>query len=933
MMIYSSTTGWVGRYPLWLRSSARLRAALLSTLLVTPLAAAEDPAPPPSTPQPVAPLIAEQITPGSATRHVQRGLDAAGGIGDWALSNGILCAIVSDPGHESDLSASGGALIDLGFCDRDDDQFVVTQDLRNGSLSSPINMHSIAAQTGTDEVSLLVLGGANGLLQETRLAVDRAVPERLRVQKRIIRRTDDAPGVRLLTPVLFNYGSLETFLLDSREPGRSVGFAQIGFSSQGVSAFAKAARRNDTIVAIAGPHSAQPIAYGWRMVDVRKRSALGDWETLPFFAASDAAASVFMVMTDPFLLDKEGDPGLTQMLQIALMGLAEGETLLIEEEFWIGRRGDVAAITDHLYPDAPLRSGRVDPSVRGVQIRKRTGRGAIAPFSFVRPDAAGNYALRLPDGDYEIKALGAAARSKSVTVQLDPSHSTLPLIELAAPAVLELPRGEAMRLVFRGRNGTPDPDLQNTLTGFRVTADDVDLGPAPVPMVFLAGIDSDRATVALPPGDYRIYGTRGIEYRLSSADVTMVAGRRQALELAPPQRAVATPGFIAADLHVHSGPSMDNAFAVRERVRTFVAEHGEVLVATEHETLFDFAPLLKEMAVDDQIASINGTEMTGQVPTARLPHTAGHANFFPLEPQPLAFRRGVPANEGRRLREVLYAVRQQAPTVFAQLNHARSDDGFLRNPPRGDVSERIDNGAYLDHMGPAAFPYDPREPLTTGANQTLIEPDPTTGVRDIDFDGIEILNGKRDASPGRRQALLADWFSLLLQGERLIGTANSDSHGKHQQVALPRNMVGVGDDSIDGFDESRFIEALRSGRSYGTTGPLLTVSLDDAGLGAMHRGATGTLRVHVQHADWIATDELRVLVNGEEVRTVDLTSVDDGKVQLELEFPGDCFIVVEVEGEASEAYAAVFPGHSPYAFSNPIYVDANADGKWSPPGL
>ncbi len=44
---------------------------------------------------------------------------------------------------------------------------------------------------------------------------------------------------------------------------------------------------------------------------------------------------------------------------------------------------------------------------------------------------------------------------------------------------------------------------------------------------------------------------------------------------------------------------------------------------------------------------------------------------------------------------------------------------------------------------------------------------------------------------------------------------------------------------------------------------------------------------------------------------------------------------VEVEGRAEpgSVYARLAPGFTPFAFTNPIRVDAQGDGRWEPPGL
>ncbi|MEM1231526.1 MAG: CehA/McbA family metallohydrolase [Pseudomonadota bacterium] len=879
-------------------------------------------------------LIAEQITAATAEQHVQRGLDAIGGIGDWALSNGILCATISDIAHESDLSTTGGALIDLGFCDRDDDQFVAKQDLRNGSITAPLDRHHISASISAQAASIMVSSHASGLLQEVRFTLDLASPQQLKISKRYRRQNDEAPSLQLLVPMLFNYHSMETFLLSSSDPAQSTGFEHVSFSSGGVRAFAAAAQPADTIVALGAGDVPPPIAYGWRLDEASRVRKTGERTTIPRFAASDRSASVFVVLSEPFTFGAGNALGTLELLQLALMGLEPGESLILSETLYVGRERAVAAITDQLYPDAPRVQGRVNEGGSAVHIDRLLADGETRPFTHAVADDGGAWSARLPAGRYRLRARGPGGRSATADVAVGTNADSIaaPDLALPTPARLMLPRGEPMRLVFTGRDGTPDPQLQPILTDYTVTAEGAPDLDDRVPMVFLAGIDSDRRSIVLPPGRYRAYATRGIEYTVTQSEFELGAGEQQALAIALPQRAVATPGLIGADLHVHSGPSIDTGFAPVERVRTFVAEHGEVMVATEHETLFDFAPLIRRMGVSDRIVTITGTEMTGQVSTALMPNSNGHANFFPLTPQPYRFRRGVPANEGRRLRDVIFDARQANPSVYAQLNHARESDLFLDAIP-DDPSEGIDNGAYLDHMGPAGYPYNPRQPLTEAPNRTLIEPDPVTGIRDIDVDAMEILNGTHDYAPTRRRALLADWFSLLLQGERIAGSANSDSHNKAQQVAVPRNMVRLDNDGLEAFDPQAFLTSLRQGRFYGTTGPLLNVALTSdeqrSELGDTFSGSAGTLQIRLDRAPWVPTSELRVRVNGEIVATLDAAAAQ----AVPLEFQADAFVVVEAEGEPEAIYRAVLPGHRPYAFTNPIYVDADGDGRWSPPGL
>jgi hypothetical protein len=59
----------------------------------------------------------------------------------------------------------------------------------------------------------------------------------------------------------------------------------------------------------------------------------------------------------------------------------------------------------------------------------------------------------------------------------------------------------------------------------------------------------------------------------------------------------------------------------------------------------------------------------------------------------------------------------------------------------------------------------------------------------------------------------------------------------------------------------------------------------------------------------------------------------NGRFELPLEFAADGYVTIEAEGGAQDIYEAIYPGFFPYVYSNPIYVDADGDGAWSPPGL
>jgi hypothetical protein len=254
---------------------------------------------------------------------------------------------------------------------------------------------------------------------------------------------------------------------------------------------------------------------------------------------------------------------------------------------------------------------------------------------------------------------------------------------------------------------------------------------------------------------------------------------------------------------------------------------------------------------------------------------------------------------------------------FVQLNH-----------PRGGTPDELDPEAYYTHLAVAGEPYDPTRDLAAEPNRALAERDPGTGLRDLDYDGVELLNGPDLV---RFRLVRADWLSLLLQGVVHVGVGNSDSHRAYQVPAMPRTYVALANDRIGAFDEAAFFAALRAGRAFATTGPLLDVRLGDAGPGERFTGPRGTLRVAVDAAPWVPVDRLLVHRDGEIV--AERTVARGIPVELPLEFARDGFVVVEVEGEPDATYRAVLPRFTPFAIANPIFVDADGDGAWTAPGL
>jgi hypothetical protein len=838
------------------------------------------------------------------------GPDAIGGLDDWALSNGVVCAVVTDPAHESDLSTRGGVLVDAGHCGRDDDQFVLLQPLVNLAREGALAIGEVRAESDPAEARLVASGAADGLRLEVGYAVDGATPERIRVRTRLERTGEGGRAFGLALLVLHAERALRPFALSTGSLAGSPGFHHPATDSRSFLSAARAVGTSDLFVLVGAEGLEPGIAYGHRLVSAAREDREGRQTPLPRFSLAEEGYSALAAFARPFWIGGGGGLGPLELAQTRLMDLAPGAAIVLESELSLGGRPDVASVADRVFADGALVTGRVsDPAAR-IGFAPEAGGAA----SDVRPGAEGRFELRLPAGRYALTVRAPGGRGLERTVAVEGGALDLGLLAVGEPAWLELPRGAPMRLVVRGEGGTPDPVFREDLLDFRVGER---TPPTSVSSndLHLAGSDRDPARVAIAPGRYRVLATRGPEFEVRELRVEIAAGQTARLAIPPLERAFANPGWIAADLHVHAAPSDDSAVPLELRLASYVAQGARVLVATDHDHVTDYAPLIERWGLGREIVSVTGVEVTSSVKSADVPFTMGHANAFPIPYQPDAYRKGAPVHEGRRLRDVLGEIRAPEGERVVQLNHPRPE----RTPSPNQ---------FFTHLGVAGEPFDPELPLGAWPNRVLIEPDPESERRDLDFDAIELLNGP---SLERYRAVREDWFALLRQGERLTGTANSDSHLLLEVAAVPRTYVRMLDDLGRGFDQDRFVRALQRGWSFGSTGPMLLAEVGDTGQGGTFPGNEAPLRIEVRAAPWVPVAELRVFTNGELV----VTRALEGPVRLEIpmRFERDCFVTVEVEGPPGGLYAELLPGFTPFAFSNPIFVDADRDGVWSPPGL
>jgi hypothetical protein len=858
------------------------------------------PVPAPTPPAPATtPLrpFAEQIDATNFARVAVRGNHAIGGIGDWAIGNGVLCATVSNPEHETYLSTRGGVLIDLGHCDRADDMWNAAHPLFNMSKDQVMSFNTVRAESDAGSASLIAEGSSHGVAIRMVYRLDQQNPDELRVETTLVRKKADSTRLFLFGLLgLHPNRTLTPFSLSLSKPEYNLGFVHPPLDTDSIRSVISAMQPSEWQMLVGSPNTA-PVSYGWGIVGAEHIDANGNRSPLPLFAFNSQDVTMFGVFSAPLSYARE-KPGLLEFAQTPWLDLGVSETLHIQQRILLGARADVASLTDRLYAGNWLQ-GRLDKP-RSVALHIDTEDGT--PLTMVQPDADGTFAARLPAGVDAVQLRMAGdgfapivRRFAVAQPRTDIGTLTIPL-----PGIVVLPRGAPVKLIFKGTDGTPDPLLFDDGRGFSV-GDKPFYNAHAHNSVSLAGINADRRYVVLAPGHYRVLATRGPFHTVTETSLDAQAGVAQYLGIEQPQRAVDTAGWISADFHVHSGYSFDSDLDPQQRIEEFIAQDAQVMVPSEHNFAVDYQPWLEKLGLRRKIVAIGGSELTGIAHGPDAPKTMGHANVFPLLAKPDEFLGGTLPHEDRALGDVIGAYKKYHPQLFFQLNHPRTTD-------------RDADMAYLNHLSGGDSSFDPQQLLGHRRNSTLLKRR-LNGYRDIDFDGMELLNG---SALDAYELVRADWFSLLRQGFIKVATANSDSHAVADLVALPRNMVRFDAPDLAAFDTTGFIAAVKAGMLVGSTGPLLDMKLNDIGIGGVLRGNSGTLTVKVDAAPWVDVNTLDIYVNGKRWQSVEIRAGDTHTVPMKFTAPS--FVTAEVRGTPGDIYRIVAPGFTPMAFTNPIFV-------------
>jgi hypothetical protein len=554
-------------------------------------------------------------------------------------------------------------------------------------------------------------------------------------------------------------------------------------------------------------------------------------------------------------------------------------------------RGDAVGTVVGSLADAgaPIRTGSVDVTVDEKTLR-------------IYPDDDGLFELDLPVGSYEGDAIDIGRTTQRVTVDVTEGATAEVNIVMSPTSAVRLAITDAegrsipCKAQFIGIDGTESPNLgpTNRAHGCRDQYQS----------------ETGEFSVQVPPGDYRVIVTHGIEYTHIERVVHVAPGEKVdvAGELV---RVVDTSGWVSTDFHNHSTPSGDNTCGTDDRIINLAAEHIEFAPTTEHNRLYDWQPHIEELGLTSHVSTVAGLELTG---------SGAHFNAFPFTPHPHEQDGGAPEwQKDPRLNAIVLRDFQGAmPERWVQINHPNMSADFIDR----DGDGRADGGFWGLHQ--------------------LIDAAETWGTG-ILADAPIYISTNREGVESVRHRREVIWLQMLNRGHRYWCVAVSDAHSVHGNgVGGWRTYVPSSTDAPAEIDWREIVENAKAGRMVITNGPFLEVETLDGAIsgGAARASRSVGLRVKVQTTDWVDIDRVQVLVNGRKREDVNFTRAKnpdmftEGVVSFEQEIDvplsEDSHLIVVAYGEGFDLRtgygSSSQSGLRPCAYTNPIYVDVDGGG-------
>ncbi len=407
--------------------------------------------------------------------------------------------------------------------------------------------------------------------------------------------------------------------------------------------------------------------------------------------------------------------------------------------------------------------------------------------------------------------------------------------------------------------------------------------------------------VGVLPGEYVVHATRGFEYGVDTAKVSVGTGETKKVKLAI-KREVPTEGWVSCDPHIHVRTfSGHGDSTVEERMPTIAGEGLELPIATDHNHHTDFAPYQRAAEAISLFTSVIGNEVTTKV---------GHFNAFPIKKDsPL------PNHKTESWPELFRSIRATPGVEVILLNHPRNiHSNFSPTDP--------------SHFNPV-----------TGASKR---------EGGLDMDAMEVLTSA--ALQADHMGPFRDWFALLNSGHRVTAAGSSDTHDVNRYIlGQGRTYLRCPDNDAGKIDVATACRSFREGRALVSMGLLTTLKVAgqfEVGDLATNLPAKVTVEVEVLGPRWVEADRLVLFANGIPILEKKFASAPDkvtkAIVRHELDRPKhDLYLVAIATGpgvtkpywEIPRPYQHKTKKYVPRVLgaTNPVWLDGDGDGTFTFP--
>lgn len=401
-----------------------------------------------------------------------------------------------------------------------------------------------------------------------------------------------------------------------------------------------------------------------------------------------------------------------------------------------------------------------------------------------------------------------------------------------------------------------------------------------------------RAKFTVPAGKYVLYASRGFEYSIAETKLELKSGdvARPGLTL---KNEAGFDSIVGIDTHVHTlTHSGHGDCTIEERVVTLAGEGLKGAVATDHNKVISYEPVLKRLDAERFTSVLVGDEVTTKF---------GHFNVFRLKPESRPIE-----HEGTTWAEIGAAIKSAAPRTVI-LNHARDiHNGFRPFGPERHIAIAGEDVAGWE------LPANAMEVFNSGSTQSDAE------------------------------QLFRDWLGLVNRGLKIVPIGSSDSHDVSRYiVGQARTFVAVGrDDPIDEYFHTSHI-----GSGMGLYCSTIVNEFIDVPAERRHEYQ---VEVRVVAPSWVQVDDVRLFVNG--IETTDKPFQDEvsakgpwrrvRKWRLS-KLNRDVHVVGLARGPGIDKpfwpipkpYQPMSPDWKSYVIgcSSAHWIDADEDGKYSSP--